>query len=366
MRNKSSRILFFTMAIVVCLGCQKKNSGLFSIYVDASNGSQACLSEIAERVDRVELETTDGSLIRLIDYVEITDNHYFVFNGVFSEVLMFDRDGRFEKPVGHIGRGPGEYTGVLQNIVDTESRQLLLNTRQGIMVFDEEGAYVKNVALNFIPTFMFLHNRQLYCLHTHADWSESPETSVLLTTHNTTDWKLVDSIHFISYSEMFMPNAAANFFSGSKRSVYFFPGVLALFAEQRRGADTLYVFEKQKLTPYLTVQFTGDEKEKRGVVNVVMTDNYSIITHALSVMSADSPYPKSVRSQYYIDLSTMKGKNAPNGFIDDFYGGDNVIIYPIPNKNMFFYYKENEYSPDLKTEPNPTLYVGTFKNHANQ
>ena len=94
----------------------------------------------------------------------------------------------------------------------------------------------------------------------------------------------------------------------------------------------------------------------------MMTDNYGIITHYISVEDADSPYGKAIRSQYYINLHTMKGRNATNGFIDDFYGNKNVIIIPIPNSDMFYYYRENnDYSLDLKTTPNPTLYIGTFK-----
>lgn len=348
---------FIVVAVMLLLACQRNDSGVLSISIDVSNNTQVCLSEIAEKVERVELETTDKSLIRDIRHVEMINNQYFVRHGALDEVLMFDGNGQFVKQVGRIGRGPGEYTGVLQIAVDMENQRLLLNTREGIMVFDDTGAFVQNVQLDGLlgsPTSIFVHNKQLYCANRFfGPDGRSRDITVSLTTHNTADWKLVDSVFVTSYSGLiFFPFHL----SQGKQNIYFHYIDLP---NGSSGVDTLFVLKNRKLTPYLTTHFKG---KKNGMDRIVMTDNYGIIKHSTSVPDPDSKYGKTVYSQYYFNLNTMKGKNSTNGFIDDFNGNNNVIITPIPNTNKFYYYIENnDYSLDLKTMPNPTLYIGTFK-----
>jgi len=219
------------------------------------------------------------------------------------------------------------------------------------MVFDDNGIFVQSIPLGRMPTFMLVNNKQLHCANRIGSLDGSRELSIFLTIYNTTDWNFMDSVFVTGYFGLhFFPL----FLSQSKQSVYFH----YLDPQDRNVRDTLYVFENQKLTPYLTARV-----EDGGVVSkIVMTDNYGIITHAISVRDPDADYPRSVYSQYYFDLHSMKGRYATNGFIDDFYGNNDVIINPIPNTNLFYYYRENnDYSPDIRTTPNPTLYIGTFK-----
>jgi len=302
------------------------------------------------------LETTDNSLIREIRCVEIINNHYFIRHGTFSEVLMFDSNGRFVRQVGQIGRGPGEYTSIYQIAADRDNQRLLLNARQGIMIFDGDGSFIQTIELKSALS-MLVHDKHLYHVDRDVRFG-SPDITLSLITHNTTDWNLIDSILITKYSQkIFFPV----YLSQSKQSVYLYHVDMPKRMAGTSSVDTLFVFENQKLTPYLTMQ-VEDKKHKRRVSKIMLTDSYGIITHAISVQEPDSKYPRSVYSQYYINLHTMKGRNATNGFIDDFHGNNDVIITPIPNTNMFYYYRENnDYSLDLRTTPNPTLYIGTFK-----
>jgi len=349
-------LYFIVAAAVICLGCQRKDSGMLSILIDASSDTQAYLSEIAEKVDEIELEVTDKSLIHQIRHVETLNNHYFIRHHVYSEVLMFDAKGRFVRQVGRIGRGPGEYTASHQIVVDREHQRLLLSTQGGVMVFDDNGAFVQSIQLGRMPESMLVLNKQLYCTHNNVYLDQSREATVYLTTHNTTDWNLIDSVFHTSFTGLhfFSP-----FLSQSNQSVYFYyPDAPARAAGTSSGVDTLHRFENQKPTPYFTAQVKG----KGRVVRILMTDNYGIITYATSVYDPNAGKSRTVYSQYYLNLRSMKGRNATNGFIDDFYGNNDVIITPIPNTNLFYYHRENnDYSPDLRTTPNPTLYIGTFK-----
>ena len=359
MNDMNKKVLFIIVAVTVFASCRKESSEIPAIFIDISRESKAYLSEIAEKVDMVKLETTENSLIQEIRDVGILSDHYFIHHGTYSEVLMFDLTGQFIKKVGQIGRGPGEYIALTGIAVDAESRRLLVNSRE-LMIFDEDGVFVESVGhTNRMPSYMFVYNKQMYGVHQSLDWAERGEGSnIFLTTRNTTDWKLIDSVYFTHFSGMriFAPQ---NSLSQSNQSIYFHFYGIEDASGKTSGVDTLYLFKDQKTIPYLTAQVVGKGENGGAVSRIVMTDNYGIVTHAISVQDPDARWPRSVYSQYYFSSQTMKGKNATNGFIDDFYSGSNVTITPIPNTNKFFYYI-NDYS-DLEIVPNPTLYIGTFK-----
>ena len=357
------KIPFIIVVVVLFSSCRKSVSEIPAILIDISHERKTDLSEIAEKVDVVKLETTESSLIQQIRNVEILNGHYFIHHGTYSEVLMFDLNGQFIKKVGQIGRGPKEYIAVTNIAVDTENQRLLLNTRE-LMMFDGDGVFIESVEHgNRMPASMFIHNKLLYGLHVRPHWAsienQGEGTTYFITTRNTTDWKLIDSIYFTHFPGNKL-QATGNNFSQDKRNIYFYlQGKKTNASGRISDVDTLYILENKKTAPYLTAQIVGKGENGGYVERIEMTDNYGIITHSISVRDADARWPRSVYSQYYFNLRTMKGENATNGFIDDFHNGENVIITPIPNTNKFYYYA-TDYS-DLETVPNPILYIGTFK-----
>ena len=78
---------------------------------------ELCLSDEANKIDIVPLETTEHSLLSTIVDVFITDKEIFIWdlkNGIFR----FSRDGTFLNKIGKRGQGPGEYLYVNQMIID--------------------------------------------------------------------------------------------------------------------------------------------------------------------------------------------------------------------------------------------------------
>ena len=62
------------------------------------------LSELADSVSYVALETTKETLTK--DGVQYGDRYYCCFK---SNILCFDKTGKFLHQVGQVGRGPQEY-----------------------------------------------------------------------------------------------------------------------------------------------------------------------------------------------------------------------------------------------------------------
>ena len=73
------------------------------------------LSEIAENVEYIPLQTTDSSLLGdvVLKIVNI-DNRIYILNSVEDEdeILCFNTDGKFSYKINKTGRGPEEYLSI--------------------------------------------------------------------------------------------------------------------------------------------------------------------------------------------------------------------------------------------------------------
>lgn len=73
------------------------------------------LSEIAENVEYMPLQTTDSSLLGdvVLKIVNI-DNRIYILNSVEDEdeILCFNTDGKFSYKINKTGRGPEEYLSI--------------------------------------------------------------------------------------------------------------------------------------------------------------------------------------------------------------------------------------------------------------
>ena len=70
------------------------------------------------------------------------------------------------------------------------------------------------------------------------------------------------------------------------------------------------------------------------------------------------------RKQFYFfchDLTSGESFNMKDGLTDDIHTGKKVIFRPVDDDANRFYYLHTNMKEDDLEEPNPTLYVGTFK-----
>jgi hypothetical protein len=75
----------------------------------SSSGSTLFLSEVAEDIDFVALETTDESLIGSMFYAVFSDKYIAVLDNQQDLIFLFARNGKFLRRIGSKGQGPGEY-----------------------------------------------------------------------------------------------------------------------------------------------------------------------------------------------------------------------------------------------------------------
>ena len=68
------------------------------------------LSDAAERVEIVKLETTNKSILSNLRHIQVTNSDIWITHYKDQYVYRFSRDGKFKNRVGKIGQGPEEYT----------------------------------------------------------------------------------------------------------------------------------------------------------------------------------------------------------------------------------------------------------------
>jgi hypothetical protein len=91
-----------------------------------SNVKELLISELAESIEVVKLETNDNCLIKEIWKVFVTDNHIGILEHDGKPYKLFDRKGNFISQIGSIGQGPNEYISIINSSIDETNKRVYL------------------------------------------------------------------------------------------------------------------------------------------------------------------------------------------------------------------------------------------------
>jgi hypothetical protein len=129
--------------------------------------SQLCLSEIAQDVRFVMLNTTKESLLGEIKGVIILQDNIIVYDHI-NNVLLFSSDGSFISRIGNIGKGPGEYLQVSDVSVDLKDNRIYILTglNETLLSYDFDN--------NFYPTNIPAKSMVSFCSHNNRFYRHIP------------------------------------------------------------------------------------------------------------------------------------------------------------------------------------------------
>lgn len=156
--------LFFLWVIVLTFGCHSKNeqrnksgdiranSSFYTIDFPAilENKREVPVSEIAENITYVPLESTGESALGRIQDVKLTRDYIFIHAFGTPLLAQFDKEGNFLRYIGKIGKGPEEYDLIRQFSVDEKTGFIYIqpNWIRNIQVYSFTGKFVKTIKLN--------------------------------------------------------------------------------------------------------------------------------------------------------------------------------------------------------------------------
>lgn len=155
-------LLFCAFVLLTCSGKQA-NQGVdiksdtqveetvYPITVPFEKGMEeereVLLSQIADKVEYIPLETSDQCLIRWLKggAVLLKNNHWYVYGS--KDLYQFTKEGKFVRKFGSVGQGPGQYSNIQHFDIDPENKLIyMLTTSQRINVYStENGKFQKSI-----------------------------------------------------------------------------------------------------------------------------------------------------------------------------------------------------------------------------
>ena len=129
---------------------EEKQTSMYPIHIPFEEGMEVerevKLSEIADSVTYIRLETTDNGLVKYFKASLMRrTSKYYIF-GEMQNVIQFTRNGKFVRNIGRRGQGPGEYNYIRQVDVDEKTGKVYIYSNRRIHVYDlETGKYLQTI-----------------------------------------------------------------------------------------------------------------------------------------------------------------------------------------------------------------------------
>lgn len=141
----------FTIAALLPAACNHtSNHTLQYIAAESAVTAEATyipLTDIAENITYVPLETTPESLIKNVTGF-VADKNMIYLNNAEGACLKFTPDGKFAGAIGTKGRGPSEYLSVYE-IFSQEGKIYIYDVSAGaILAYDPSGTFISKIKLD--------------------------------------------------------------------------------------------------------------------------------------------------------------------------------------------------------------------------
>jgi hypothetical protein len=144
-----SQIVLITIILLLLQGCleQAKDGGnkLQPVEVidltEVGNIRDLTLSDIAYSFELISLETNEANLLTGRP-LKIIHNHGQFFIDSKSIIYRFSEEGKFLNSIGSVGRGPEEYTSMLDYDVSEDGKLTIILSPRKVMIYNDIGEMI--------------------------------------------------------------------------------------------------------------------------------------------------------------------------------------------------------------------------------
>ena len=332
------------------LGCSSSNEKVITTF-DIPKEAQPnfALSEIAESVEYISLETSDESFLSLIQEVKFYKDKFYV-GDAGGKILVFDTNGKFLYRIGTEGEGPGEFFYVSSFVIDEKSEQLYLASGRRLIAYTVDNEYVIEKSFPFFIDYVEIIDNQLVVIggrdgkkvgdkfvNERSLFKVSPELD------------LVDSIPLL-YIEMNKQTGAIFpfkiYISKVDGDNFIYTPVLTNESIMR---DTLFRIENSTLIPAIKLNFALPVFSKEGnklivIKNIFISEKFILIEYDRE--GSVFFYIKNIKSDFSINLD--QGFSIENE--------EKVILRPLELENNRFYFIKTYNFSNISTEElNPMI-----------
>ncbi|MDR3095284.1 MAG: 6-bladed beta-propeller [Bacteroidales bacterium] len=124
-------------------------------------------ADIFSQIEYLPLETTEDCLLSDALRLKMLDNDFYILDyKAHHKVFRFSSAGQFLNTIGQRGKGPHEYTHVMDFAIDTEDKSidLLIEPQSKIFRYHTDGSWVGEINTN-IPAQSFAKMKGCYVLN---------------------------------------------------------------------------------------------------------------------------------------------------------------------------------------------------------
>ena len=122
------------------------------------------------------LNTGTEGLFRNVNKLVYHDGHYYILDkSGKKQVLVFDRNGNYERSIGRVGRGQGEYTNIEDFTIDEDGGRLVILAYPSLVyVYDMEGRFLeqKKIEEHSMLWNIASHKHGFVCATNHQTYTE--------------------------------------------------------------------------------------------------------------------------------------------------------------------------------------------------
>lgn len=137
-------LLVVGILILVLPGCSFDRESQITKNIYVENGlvspKPLHLSEIADSVSYVAIQTDSTCLVGAHDRFQLTRDNIIIFG---EKCLLFNRDGVFVRTIGKKGKGPGEYASSFGGFVF--DNEVYIPNEKNLLVYDLNGNFTKTI-----------------------------------------------------------------------------------------------------------------------------------------------------------------------------------------------------------------------------
>ena len=343
---------FVFILILFFVSCQEQESSLLTIPVTPKELIDIPLSAITDKLEKIELETTEECLISRVDQVFCNDK-YIITVGP-KNIFLFDKKGKFISPIGRIGNGPGEFPHIYKTGMDWKKNELYVVCPGKIICFNLDGMVTKEKKVDFSGIVKYIANIDNSICIIQETTGKEHHSSLLL--FDKTLSSLTDSVPIRTVSLPRMMTTMSfyeDFVTVEDKQVFLYYPELN---PEKCMRDTLYIVKENRVEPYLRLSFE-DVYKADGYKNTYLMNIYKSSRFVFATYTTEDDQ-RTVK-QFCYDMKSKQG-GCVAGYTDDFVTSEKVIIHPLHINGEKFWFMKTVWDGE-GDEPNPTLFIGTLK-----
>ena len=117
-----------------------------------NNNESVMLSEIANSIQYIFLETSEECLIDKIDKIMIDDSLVFIYNK--KQFFIFNTSGAYNRSIGRLGKGPGEFLRIMDFTINRTEKKIFIydSDQRKVLRYNYNGTFELEFKLDSYPT----------------------------------------------------------------------------------------------------------------------------------------------------------------------------------------------------------------------